>query len=30
MKFDELRKALSGYDASELKEIVVTLYKMIG
>ena len=29
MKVDELRTALSGYDASVLKEIVVTLYKMI-
>ena len=29
MKVGELRTALSRYDASELKEIVVTLYKMI-
>ncbi|MDR0470028.1 MAG: hypothetical protein LBH09_08660 [Peptococcaceae bacterium] len=29
MKVGELRTALSGYDASELQEIVVTLYKMI-
>jgi len=29
MKVDELRTALSGYDAPVLKEIVVTLYKMI-
>ena len=29
MKVDELRTALSGYDAPVLKEIAVTLYKMI-